>query len=81
MHYGRTDGRTDGQTDGRTEGLSNGWTDGLRDRRTDRASYRVACPQLKIEKMVKVGRVKSLTLPMAAHVTGEVERTANHLGA
>ena len=35
-HYGRTNGRMDQRMDGGTDG----WT--------DKASYRVACPQLKI---------------------------------
>ena len=42
---------TDGPTDGRTNGRTDQRTDGRTDQRTDKASYRVACPQLKIEKM------------------------------
>ena len=36
---------TDGPTDGRTNGPT--------DQRTDKASYRVACPQLKTNKLKK----------------------------
>ena len=39
-HYGPTDGPTDGWTDGQMDGPTNGWT--------NKASYRVACPQLKM---------------------------------
>ena len=44
----QTDGHTDGQTDGRTDQRMDGWTDGPTDQRTDKASYRFACPQLKM---------------------------------
>ena len=38
------DGLTDGPTDGPMDGPTDGWTDGP----TDKASFRVACPQLKM---------------------------------
>ena len=47
----RTDGwRMDRQTDRQTDGQTDGQTDRRTDGRTDRGSYRVACPQLKVEK-------------------------------
>ena len=54
MRYRRTDGpmvrRTDGPMDRRTDGPTNGPTD----RRTDKASYRVACPQLKMNLEMEI---------------------------
>ena len=51
------DGRTNGPTDGRT----NGRTDQRTDQRTDKASYRVACPQLKIQTCEKRTRRGSIS--------------------
>ena len=45
-HFPTRSSRTDGRTNGRTDQRMDGPTD----QRTDKASYRVACPQLKIVK-------------------------------
>ena len=43
-----SNGPTEGWMDRRTNHRTEGWTDKRTDGRTDKASYRVACPQLKI---------------------------------